>query len=205
MSRRRFIVFLCLGLAAAGSTWFLVHTMAMGLTRTHAWSMAGIAGVFTGGLAWIRFPAPTDDRSRSRAVLSKTSKSISLWILLALTLAAGADAARQATRGYPVLKPNALIANAEVVDSDFYSASGVPLVNSMYEMKGSEGHHVLVPLDRYEGRLLAMLDERPKGTEIRITGKLRTDVRTVQRSQSGQTGLLTALITPFFVNSYPLA
>ena len=67
-----------------------------------------------------------------------------------------------------------------------YAITGHPVLDTTYSMQGSEGQHVLVPIKPYEGRILAMLESLPnKPVELRITGLLRDDVRSVQRGQNG--------------------
>ena len=52
-------------------------------------------------------------------------------------------------------------------------------------MSGNLGQFYLVPASDFEHRILMMLPTLPKAKRVRATGKLRTDIRTVQRSKSG--------------------
>ena len=185
MKNQRLAIFAFLGTTAGTVTWFAVNFMTEGLIRTHATVMALIAGIFVLGLIWVKLPAPRDAKAARGAVFTRNSRRMTSLIFLALTTLAAYSAVGQSSRGYPLLKPDQVISQPTPVSDDFYSVVGKPVIQSMYRMRGSEGEHVVVPIDRYEGRILAMLEAEPKPTELKITGKLRTDVRTVQRAQSG--------------------
>ncbi|MCA9539128.1 MAG: hypothetical protein KC620_09605, partial [Myxococcales bacterium] len=95
-------------------------------------------------------------------------------------------AVRQGVAGYPLLTPDALLRSAEPPPAGFYTAKGRPLLEALYRIGGEDGDRFLVPLDAYEGRLLVITRETPPATPVVVTGRLRTDVRTVQTSAEGQ-------------------
>ena len=184
MKSERLAIFMFLAVATAATTWFAIEFNAEGLSRNNSTNMAITAGIFVFCLAWIK--RPRTQRENRAAVLSKRVK---LMLTASSFLIAGMAvlfSVNQATRGYPALAPNAVIAQPEALASDFYAITGQPVLDTTYRMQGSEGQHVLVPIDRYEGRVLAMLESIPKKTvELRITGLLRDDFRSVQRGQNG--------------------
>ena len=186
MEKQRLAIFIFLSTTVSTVTWFAVRFLTEGLIRTHATMMSLIAGCFVLGLIWVRLPAPRHGKTGSSAVFTKTSRRITSLIFGVLTGIALYSAIGQSNRGYPPLQPDQVISQPLPVPDDFFSVVGKPMIRSMYTMRGSEGDHVVVPIDRYEGRVLAMLDGEPNKTEIKITGKLRRDVRTVQRAQSGE-------------------
>ena len=90
----------------------------------------------------------------------------------------------QAQRGYPPLLPQEVVGSGPDVPLDYYTVDGRPALNYVYEMKGSEGEKYVLPLEEFDWYLLVMVDAIPKDVELSITGKLRTDVRAVQRAPS---------------------
>ena len=187
MKTERLAIFLFLAVTAATITWFAIEFNADGLIRQNSTQMAVTAGIFVFICAWLKIPAPKDSVSVKRAVMSGTTRTVLTVALVGLMAWGVARSVRQATRGYPPLQPNSVIIQPQQLTADFYTLVGKPILDSTYRMKGSEGQHVLVPIDRYEGRVLVMLDDLPsRPTELKITGLLRTDVRSVQRNQKGQ-------------------
>ncbi|MBV70787.1 MAG: hypothetical protein CMH52_05505 [Myxococcales bacterium] len=187
MKSERLAIFLFLAATAATVTWFAIEFNGDGLIRKNATQMALTAGIFVFVCAWLKIPAPSDRDSVRRAVMTPTTRTLSTLALVGLTGWGVSQSVRQATRGYPPLQANTVIGQPAELHAEFYTIIGTPILDSTYRMSGSEGQHVLVPIDRYEGRVLAMLDDLPtQPTELKITGLLRTDVRSVQRSQKGQ-------------------
>ncbi|MGC6416901.1 MAG: hypothetical protein ACON3Z_07275 [Bradymonadia bacterium] len=184
MKSERLAIFMFLAVAAAATTWFAIEFNAEGLSRNNATKMALTAGVFVFCLVWIK--RPRTQRAQRAAVLSKNAKLLLTASSFILSGLAVLLSAQQATRGYPPLAPDSVIAQPEALPSDFYAITGHPVLDTTYSMQGSEGQHVLVPIKPYEGRILAMLESLPnKPVELRITGLLRDDVRSVQRGQNG--------------------
>ncbi|MEE2756320.1 MAG: hypothetical protein VYA30_06650 [Myxococcota bacterium] len=187
MKSERLAIFLFLAATAATVTWFAIEFNADGLIRKNATRMALTAGIFVFACAWLKLPAPKDRRSVRRAVMSNVTRNTAALALIGLMGWGISQSVGQATRGYPPLQPDTVIVQPAELPAEFYTITGRPVLDSTYRMSGSEGQHVLVPIDRYEGRVLAMLEDLPtRPNQLKITGLLRTDVRSVQRSQKGQ-------------------
>ncbi len=185
MKQTRLSLWVFISLTVGAMTWFVVQFIGHGLVKKEALSFAVLISCFVFGLWWVNLSTPDDEDSRKRAILTRSSKRNTLIILGLLTGFSLFNATQQGLAGYPDLDERLVNTGAEL-ELGFYSASGKPMLNASYTMRGSEGEHNLVPLDSYEGRVIAMIDHLPsKDKAIRVTGRLRTDVRTVQRSKEG--------------------
>ena len=102
---------------------------------------------------------------------------------------------REARTGYPVLPIEAVL-GGEDVPAGFYTATGgvlklppfekAPEEPAFYRLDGPEGVRYLTPFDSYQGRLIVLTRELPPTTEVRVTGRLRTDLRTVVNLSGGK-------------------
>jgi hypothetical protein len=185
MSRDNIAIWTFFAVAIGAMTWFGVQFVGTGLVKKEALPLAGVITLFVFGLRWITLPAPADAASQRRALLSQRAKSALATLFTLLLAGAIFIAVQQGLRGYPELEPAGITAG-KAPELDFYSVTGVPMNSASYEMSGSEGQHLLVPFDRFEGRVIVMLDHKPPATPLTATGRIRTDVRTVQRSREGQ-------------------
>ena len=89
----------------------------------------------------------------------------------------------QAKRGYPLLKQSELD-TPDIVGKHFRMDTDVN-PKKAYEMSGDMGGFKLIPALSYSSQILIMLPEFPRSKKVRVTGKIRTDIRTVQRSKDG--------------------
>ena len=186
MKRTAYLPWILFAVAVGGLVYVGVNLLGVGLVTRNASALGAIGASFTLGLRFVRLRTPTGEQARRSADLTDASKAVSLLFLSLFVMAAVALAAHQIVQGYPLLDPKQVIMADGVLDLDFHTAQGKPIENAMYEMQGSEGKHFLVALEGYEGRILVMLDQKPSTEKaIRVTGKLRTDVRTVQRADDG--------------------
>ena len=87
-------------------------------------------------------------------------------------------------RGYPSLSLS-MLSDFESIDGKHFAIEGDLTKARAYKMVGNLGEFYLLPVSDFEHRILMMLPTIPKANRVRATGKLRTDIRTVQRSQSG--------------------
>ena len=186
MSATRNVLWLGAGAVVGGLTYAAVTHLGLGLVKENALPMGVIGGLFVYGLRFTRLLPPMDDASRRRAVLTRSARNRLRLFFGLLTIGAVAYAAQEARQGYPLLAPDRVLMGTEPVPLTFYTLEGKVLPESSYKMQDKSRQVVLVPLDRYEGRVLAMLDEAPPNKTIRITGRLRTDVRTVQTDEEGR-------------------
>lgn len=90
----------------------------------------------------------------------------------------------QVKRGYPLLSEEAL-QSTDVLGKHFRLDTDVNPKRA-YEMSGDMGGFKLIPALSYGSRVLVMLPEFPNSKKVRVTGKLRADIRTVQRSKNGK-------------------
>lgn len=90
----------------------------------------------------------------------------------------------QIKRGYPPLQ-EADLSSENIVGKHFRMDTDVN-PKKAYEMSGDMGGFKLVPALSYGSRILVMLPEFPQTKRVRVTGKLRTDIRTVQRAKGGE-------------------
>jgi hypothetical protein len=106
-------------------------------------------------------------------LIASASLGSSIWIGLT-----------QIKRGYPALSESAL-ETPDVLGKHFRLDTDVNPKRA-YEMSGDMGGFKLIPALSYGSRVLVMLPAFPQSKKIRVTGKLRTDIRTVQRSKDGK-------------------
>jgi hypothetical protein len=105
-------------------------------------------------------------------LIATTSLIGSIWLGLS-----------QIKRGYPQLQETALD-STNIVGKHFRIETDVN-PKKAYEMSGDMGGFKLVPALSYGSRILVMLSEFPQAKRVQVTGKLRTDIRTVQRAKGG--------------------
>jgi hypothetical protein len=162
--------------------WALARFVGVGPMRGEALGLALLAAALTFGLRFIRL------RSTEKAGASLSARARRNLLLLSAAAAslALAHAIAQARQGYPELTPEMVFGAESRLESGFYTASGVPLHEALYTISGHEGQRYLAPLDGYDGQLLIVTEEAPPEVEVRVTGRLRDDLRTVQRSPDGQ-------------------
>lgn len=167
-------------------TYVLLSRFAHGLAEGDAGPLALLAGVFIFGLQYARLRPPRTARARARANLTPRARTVLLSVFGLCTLGASAAAVQQGMQGYPPLLPAALVSAPTAPALDFYTAKGRPVLGALYTMDGKDGERFLVPLAEYEGRLLVIVGRRPPETPVRVTGRLRDDVRAVQSASTGQ-------------------
>ncbi len=173
--------------ASAGAITFgVTRAMGSGRLRADAAALAGLVALLVLGARFIRLRPPKDPVSRRKAVLSPRAKTVLLLVFGLGTAASLAHAALQAREGYPLLEPAEVIGGRERLSERFCSAIGTPRHEALYAMKGSEGTRYLVPLDTFEGRLLIVTTDEPPTVKVRVTGRLRDDLRTVQKDAEGE-------------------
>ena len=185
MKREPYLPWIIFGLAVGAMVYVAVELVGVGLVRRNAPALGAISAIFCFGLRVVRLRPPISDHARRNANLTESSRAVLLLFLALAVIAASALSVGQVVQGYPQLEAHRLISADEELKMDFFTAQGKPVENAIYEMQGSEGRHFLVALDGYEGRILVMLDQKPAAETIRVTGKLRTDVRTVQTGEDG--------------------
>lgn len=125
--------------------------------------------------------------SRSLRKAKGVSYNARLVLILIATASLGGSiwvGLTQIKRGYPLL-PEAALETTEILGKHFRLDTDVNPKRA-YEMTGDMGGFKLIPALSYGSRILVMLPEFPKSKKIRVTGKLRTDIRTVQRSKNGK-------------------
>lgn len=169
-------------LLAAGltglTTWLAATFFGTGPLRTEAPALAALAALFVFGARFIK--APRAAANRRGAPFGRGTRRAILAVLAVSTVLGLGGAVRQAREGYPPLTPEAVLLGQEP-PRGFFAAEGVPVHAALYTVRGSEGERFLVPLDAYEGRLLVLMTQRPPVERVRVTGRVRDDVRGVQR------------------------
>ncbi len=186
---------LVMAATSATLTWGLAHFLGSGPLRRDALLLAALVGVLVTGLRFVRLSPPTDAASRKDAVLSRSGKRLLVTALLAGAGFGGWMLVREARTGYPVLPIEAVL-GGEDVPAGFYTATGgvlklppfekAPEEPAFYRLDGPEGVRYLTPFDSYQGRLIVLTRELPPTTEVRVTGRLRTDLRTVVNLSGGK-------------------
>ncbi len=164
-------------------TAVLLSWLATGPLRRDAALAGALVALFVLGLAGVRRPPP--EARNGKASLPRTGKAVALALLLLLTLAGGLSALQEALRGYPPLPVEPLL-TGEPAEAGFYTVEGRPMVEASYQIQGPEGRRFLAPLDRYQGRVVLMLAERPSAEPVVLTGRLRENIRSVQTTSSGR-------------------
>ncbi len=165
--------------------WALTRFFGAGPLRADAVPVGALVGLLVLGARFVRLRPPPDRGRRNQAVLSRRAKGILMGVVGVATVAAVLHAVAQAREGYVALEPAAVL-GPEDVPLDFYAATGVPMHEALYRIRGTEGDRYLVPLDTYEGLLLVVTNEEPPTVKVRVTGRLRDDLRTVQKTPEGQ-------------------
>ena len=185
---------LAVAVSTGGVTWAVTHLLGHGPIHRDAWMLGCAAGLLVFGVRYLRLTPPKDESSRRDAVLGQGSKGLLLLILAGVGAGGGGRLFNEAHTGYPDLPADQVIAG-DSIELGFYTASGQPLrlpeyedaptEPAFYRLEGPEGTRYLAPLDTYEGRLLVVTEQLPPDGAIRVTGRLREDLRTVQRSAGG--------------------
>jgi len=194
--RRSTLLWLITALAIGGATGWAVQLYGVGPLRAQAAWLAVIAAVATYLARFIRLRPPTDRHSRSRASLTDRGKAWLMSIFAAATLGALGYAAWQGAQGYTELTPSMLLTDAQPPRSGFFIAEGRPQLEALYRLGGRDGERYLAPLDTYEGRLLIIVDAQPPTTAVRVSGRLRTDIRAVQTSDAPSSNQKTDVLAP---------
>ncbi len=185
--RRSTLLWLILALAVGGGIWIAVRLYGSGPLRAEAVWLGLVAAAAAYLARHIRLTPPTDRHARSRATLSRRGKAGLLAVFALGTLGGLTWAVVQALQGYTELTPATLITDSDPPDSGFFIAEGKPQLEALYRLGGPDGERFLVPLDAYEGRLLIIVDRTPPATPVRVSGRLRADVSTVQTGPDGRT------------------
>lgn len=184
--RRSTLAWWFLALAVGGATWFAVGAYGAGPLRGQAVWLGLIAAVAAYLARYIRLSPPTDRHSRSRASLTRRGKGWLLAIFGVATLAGAGWAVAQGLQGYTELRPAMLLTDASPPSSGFFIAEGRPQLEALYRLGGPDGDRFMAPLDTYEGRLLIIVDRQPPPEPVRVSGRLRRDISTVQTDGDGQ-------------------
>ena len=87
-------------------------------------------------------------------------------------------------RGYPELSKD-MLADPDAINGKHFAITGELAKERAYQMSGNLGAFYLIPVSDFGYRILMMLPALPTSKVVRATGKLRADIRTVQRSKSG--------------------
>ena len=90
----------------------------------------------------------------------------------------------QIKRGYPPLEID-MLSTPNVVIGQHFSMKSAVNPKRAYKMSGNLGDFYLVPALNYDGRVLLMLSMLPEAKQLIVTGKLRSDIRTVLTTQKG--------------------
>lgn len=164
------------------ATGAVTHVYAVGALRRDAVFVGALVALMVWALRAARLrPRPP----RRDATLTRAGRRALLILLALLSLLLGGLALVEARRGYPPLAPDALLADPP--PSGFVTARGAPLIHRFYRVEGAEGRRFLYPLDPYGGRLVMIVAEPLAAPDpVVVTGRLRDDVRAVQRSEDGQ-------------------
>lgn len=194
--RRATFIWLILALAIGGATAVAVHLYGGGALRGQAPWLGLVAAVFGYLARHIRLTPPTDRHSRSRATLTARGKRGLMTVLGLSTLAAVGWAVWQGLQGYAELKPAMLISDSDPPESGFFIAEGKPQLEALYRLGGADGERYLVPLDAFEGRLLVIVDREPPTAAVRVSGRLRTEIRAVQTPDPGVETSKTEVLGP---------
>lgn len=181
---RRTLVWLVVAALAGGAAWWALATWGPGALRGDAAAVGALAGLFVYLGRYLRLSPPGDRHAQSQATLTRRAKGLLLSVLGGSTVVALAFAVIQGVQGYAVLTPEAVV-GPNPPRQGFYVAEGRPQLEALYRLGGPEGDRWLVPLDRYEGQLLVITAARPPATPVQVSGRLRTDVRSVQTDDAG--------------------
>ena len=92
---------------------------------------------------------------------------------------------KEVNRGYPQLSLSMLDDPDEITNQHFTVVSDLNM-QRVYTSSGYLGDLKLIPLTDFGHRILLMLSEETGHKRLEATGKLRQDVRLVQKSSDGQ-------------------
>lgn len=182
---RRTLVWLVVAALAGGAAGYALAQWGPGALRGDAVAVGALLGLFVYLGRYLRLTPPSDRHAQSRATLTPRAKGVLLSVLGASTLVALGFAVIQGVQGYAVLTPEAVV-GPNPPTQGFFVAEGRPQLEALYRLGGPEGDRWLVPLDRYDGQLLVISAERPPATPVQVSGRLRTDVRSVQTDAGGE-------------------
>ena len=186
-----------LGIAVTATilTGAAARFLGTGPLRRDALLLAALVGLLVLGLRYVRLSPPDDALSRRDAVLSKAAKRVLVLLLAGAAAFGGWMLVREAQTGYPELVVDSVV-NGEEIAPGFYTATGqvmklpafgeAPDEPAFYRLEGPEGLRYLTPFDTYQGRLIILTRELPPQTKVRVTGRLRDDLRTVVNYGSGR-------------------
>ena len=173
-------------------TWAAARFLGSGPLRRDALLLAALVALLVFGLRFVRRSPIEPSRD---AVLSKAAKRV---LVLGLAAVAGYGAwmlVAEVRTGYPQLDVETVVNGGEIAPG-FYEATGevlklppfgdAPEEPAFYRLDGPEGVRYLTPFKNYQGRLIVLTRELPPETEVRVTGRLRTDLRTVVKVSKGQ-------------------
>lgn len=186
MGRTRLLTWVIVSAIGGVVTYVILSRFALGLAQADSRATSFLAAALVFGLQFVRLRPSQSVADRARASLSPRAK---MAVLLVFGLgAAGAvvSAIHQGIQGYPPLAPAALISAPTEPALGFYSAKGRPVLDALYTMGSDDDGRFLVPVEEYEGRLLIIVSRRPPKESVRVTGRLRTDVRAVQSGAGGE-------------------
>jgi hypothetical protein len=168
----------------AAGLW--ARLLGVGPLRAEAPWLGVLAALFAYGLRFVRLRPPERPPRAREAALSPRGRALLLLALAGWTLAGVALSLSEALGGYRELEPAALADPARPPAPGFYAAAGRPMLDALYAMSGSEGDRFLAPLDAFDGHLVIVTAERPTEDPVRVTGRLRTDLKTVLESRAGE-------------------
>lgn len=184
-----------MAVSAALLTWAAARFLGSGPLRRDALLLAALVGLLVLGLRYVRLSPPDDPGSRRDAVLSRTAKRLLVLLLAGAAGYGGWMLVREAQTGYPEMATDRVISGDDIPPG-FYTATGgvmkLPALDdgpdepAFYRLDGPEGVRYLTPFDAYQGRLIVLTRDLPPQTKVRVTGRLRDDLRTVVNYGSGR-------------------
>ena len=174
-----------LAMLAGVAAWVGIRWWGIGPLRNDAWALGGLTALFVWGLRFVRLRARSGPATRETFALRRGTKRALLAGLGLLTCGAAGSLVHQVRQGYVELDPVRVIQSDPSLIGGFFAARGRAVDEVLYRMQGSEGQRYLVPLDGYDRRLLVVTTQPPLSTEMRVTGRMRDDLRTVQLGPDG--------------------
>ena len=173
-------VFLLVSMAAGGAVYLFIKKMGTHLVVNDAplWGVAAAVFIYLS-----QFLMLSGRMRQARGLTYGTRLTVILVCLFSL---AGAlvMGTFEIQRGYPILTTD-MLSDASAVDGRHFTIEGDVNTERAYRMTGNLGEFYLVPVTDFNHRILMMLSSLPATKRVRATGKLRSDIRTVQKSKSG--------------------
>ena len=163
-----------------GGVYILVKRLGTHLvvSDAHLWGITFAAFTYLSQFFFLR-----RSLRKARGVSYNTRLGFILIAVTSLCLSAFLGLS-QIKRGYPPLDLNMLAKPDDQLGLHFTMTSEINPKRA-YEMSGNMGEFFLVPALNFDGRVLLMLPFLPEAKKLIVTGKLRSDIRTVLTSKKG--------------------